>query len=87
MESTKRNSQMKQTAVKWLVNEEYQNYKSVIDMAKSMEKQQIMEAYLEGCKSVRFERDVKSIVESYDDDTIEDREFLSAEEYYKETYE
>ena len=78
---------MKQTAVKWLVKEEYQNYKSVIDMAKSMEKQQIMEAYLEGCKSVRFERDVKSIVDSYDDDTIEDREFLSAEEYYKETYE
>lgn len=78
---------MKQTAVKWLVNEEYQNYKSVIDMAKSMEKQQIMEAYLEGCKSVRFERDIKSIVDSYDDDTIEDREFLSAEEYYKETYE
>ena len=56
-------------------------------MAKSMEKQQIMEAYLEGCKSVRFERDVKSIVESYDDDTIEDREFLAAEEYYKLTYE
>jgi hypothetical protein len=55
-------------------------------MAKSMEKQQIMEAYLEGCKSVRFEKEVKSIVESYDDDTIEDREFLSAEEYYKETY-
>jgi hypothetical protein len=87
MESTKRDSQMKQTAVQWLVNEEYQNYKSVIDMAKSMEKQQIMEAYLEGCKSVRFEREVKSIVESYDDDTIEDREFLSAEQYYKEIYE
>ena len=78
---------MKQTAVKWLVNEEYQNYKSVIDMAKSMEKQQIIQAYLDGCKSVRFEREVKSIVESYDDDTIEDREFLSAEEYYKENYE
>ena len=78
---------MKQIAVKWLVNEEYQNYKSVIDMAKSMEKQQIIQAYLDGCKSVRFEREVKSIVKSYDDDTIEDREFLSAEEYYKETYE
>ena len=78
---------MKQTAVKWLVNEEYQIYKSVIDMAKSMEKQQIMQAYIDGCKSVRFEREVKSIVKSYDDDTIEDREFLSAEEYYKETYE
>lgn len=77
---------MKQTAVDWLVNEEYQNYKSVIDMAKSIEKQQIMEAYLEGCKSVRFEKEVKSIVDSYNEDTIEDREFLSAEQYYKEIY-
>jgi hypothetical protein len=77
---------MKQTAVQWLVNEEYQNYKSVIDMAKSIEKQQIMEAYLQGCKSVRFEIEVKSIVDSYDDDTIGDREFLSAEQYYNETY-
>lgn len=78
---------MKQTAVNWLVNEEYQNYKSVIDMAKSIEKQQIMEAYLEGCKSVRLEMEMKSIVNSFDEDTAEDREFLSAEEYYKETYE
>ena len=40
---------MKQTAVDWLVNEEYQNYISVIDMAKSMEKQQIIQAYLDAC--------------------------------------
>jgi hypothetical protein len=78
---------MKQTAVDWLVNEEYQNYKSVIDMAKSIEKHQIMDAYLEGCKSVRLEIEMKSIVNSFDEDTAEDREFLSAEEYYKETYE
>ena len=45
---------MKQTAVDWLIKEEYQGYNSVINMAKSIEKQQIMEAYLEGCKSVRF---------------------------------
>lgn len=77
---------MKQTAVNWLVNEEYQNYKSVIEMAKSIEKQQIIEAYLEGCKSVGLEIEMKSIVNSFDEDTAEDREFLLAEEYYKETY-
>ena len=78
---------MKQTAVKWLVNEEYQNYKSVINMAKSIEKQQIIEAYLEGCKSARLENEVKLIVDAYDEDTLEDREFLSAEQYYSKTYE
>jgi hypothetical protein len=77
---------MKQTAVDWLIKEEYQGYNSVINMAKSIEKQQIMEAYLEGCKSVRFEKEVKSIVNSYEDDTIEDREYLSSEQYYNETY-
>lgn len=77
---------MKQTALDWLIKEEYQGYKSIINMAKSIEKQQIMEAYLEGCKSVRFEKEVKSIVNSYDDDTIEDREYLSSEQYYNETY-
>lgn len=78
---------MKQTAVDWLINEEYQNYQSVINMAKSIEKQQIMEAYLEGCKCVRFENEVKSIVDAYHENTLEDREFLSAEQYYTETYE
>jgi len=75
-----------QTAVNWLVNEEYQNYKSVINMAKSIEEQQIIEAYLEGCKSVRLEMEMKSIINSFDEDTAEDRWFLSAEQYYKETY-
>ena len=75
-----------QTAVNWLVNEEYQNYKSVINMAKSIEEQQIIEAYLEGCKSVRLEVEMKSIINSFDEDTAEDRWFLSAEQYYKETY-
>jgi hypothetical protein len=77
---------MKKTAVEWLINEDYHGYKSVIELAKSMEKQQIMDAYLEGCKSVRLERHVKSIVNSYPDDTIEDREFLASEQYYNETY-
>lgn len=76
----------KQTAVEWLINEDYQGYKSVIELCKSMEKQQIIDAYLEGCKSVRIERDIKSIVNAYPDNTIQDREFLASEQYYNETY-
>lgn len=78
---------MKQTSVDWLIKEQDYQGNSVVSMAKSIEKQQIMEAYIEGCKSVRFEKEVKSIVNSYDDNTIEDRDYLSSEQYYNETYE
>jgi hypothetical protein len=83
LESTKRDSEMKQTAVQWFalkVMHLKMNPKQAFefiewfDQAKQMEKEQIKDAHLNG----QSEWDIKS---------LEDINKKLAEEYYKETYE
>jgi hypothetical protein len=62
---------MKQTAVKWLIEQwpilESQIPERILEQAKEMEKEQIIEAYIQGSISLTSKND--------------------AEQYYKETYE
>jgi hypothetical protein len=71
----------KQTAVEWLlwqlptINTTDPWYSRIIEQAKQMEKQQIVDAYIEGdCTSIEPEVEYKSLV-------IKD-----AEQYYQETF-
>ena len=68
---------MKQTAVEWLVEKLDQNFDyvadTIIEQAKAMEKEQIMESYCQGCADITK------------DNSIFPRE--KSEQYYKETYE
>ena len=60
-----------QTAVEWLIQElQLEGYPFIIKQAKAMEKEQIEEAYLNGCSRV-------TPYGYYND---------SAEQYYNETY-
>jgi hypothetical protein len=69
-------TEKQQTAVEWLVNE-LRNGKEfndeLIEQAKEMEKEQIIESYCQGCADI-----IK-------DEDIFPRE--TSEQYYKETYE
>lgn len=73
---------MKQTAVEWLINElgykdlvesKYPTLTRILEQAKAMEKEQIIESYCQGCADI-----IK-------DEDIFPRE--TSEQYYKETYE
>ena len=68
---------MKQTAVEWLVEKLDQNFDyvadTIIEQAKAMEKEQIIESYCIGCADITK------------DNNIFPRE--TSEQYYNETYE
>lgn len=71
-------SNKKQTAVEWLVDKlmkgEYINSSNeLVEQAKQMEKEQIIDSYCQGCADITK------------DDSIFPRE--KSEQYYKETYE
>jgi len=69
---------MKQTAVEWLIiqmhthwgNEDV-SFQTLLEQAKSMEKEQIIDAYKEGC---------------FDSILDESTDLSRAEQYYNETY-
>jgi hypothetical protein len=72
---------MKQTAVQWLVEKLMKgdfvnNPDELIEQAKAMEKEQIMDAYEQG-ESDAYKQIIINI----------DKKYESFEQYYKETYE
>ena len=83
---------MKQTAVEWLANElknssgmPYEHFEKIINQAKEMEKEQIIEAYHEGqlCILDFFE---KRLVPMGFESTSYKEDKEDANEYYKQTF-
>lgn len=73
----KKNKSKSMTAVEWIVDQmlsegHKEMWKDMIQQAKQMEKEQIIEAYCQGCKDIS------------EDDTIFPRE--TSEEYYNKFY-
>jgi hypothetical protein len=72
--------EMKQTAVEWLVSQQRHNTflsSEIIEQAKEMEKQQIIEAYTDG---TNYNKSKKLII------TPDDEDYKLGKQYYNETF-
>ena len=75
---------MKQTAVEWLASEMLKpnlSMKDILEQAKEIEKQQIIDAYDKGCNEINLYYEFIK-----DENITQTKEPFSAEQYYNETF-